>query len=139
MGPVLPFLTDSPAQLDATVRLIAEAGAASVTPIVLHLRPGAREWFLLWLSENFPDLVDSYRDLYGHGAYAPRAYQDRIAGQVRELAERYGVGRASPRRARSIAPRSPQLPGPRSLRARRDTPGAPPAPEPRGPVQLSLL
>ena len=139
MGPVLPFLTDSPAQLDATVRLIAEAGAASVTPIVLHLRPGAREWFLLWLGENFPDLVDSYRDLYGHGAYAPRAYQDRIAGQVRELAVRYGVGRASPRRARSIAPRSPQLPGPRSLRARRDTPGAPPAPEPRGPVQLSLL
>ena len=139
MGPVLPFLTDSPGQLEATVRLVARAGAASVTPIVLHLRPGAREWFLLWLGENFPDLADSYRDLYGRGAYAPRAYQDRIAGQVRELAERYGVGRASPRRARSIAPRSPQLPGPPSLRARRDTPGAPPAPEPQGPVQLSLL
>src|SRR6202046_1967258 len=36
MGPVLPFLTDSPAQLEQTVRLAAEAGAAHVPPIVLH-------------------------------------------------------------------------------------------------------
>src|SRR6266851_4023112 len=35
MGPVLPFLTDSPGQIEATVRLAAEAGAANVTPIVL--------------------------------------------------------------------------------------------------------
>jgi DNA repair photolyase len=139
MGPVLPYLTDSPGQLEATVRLIAEAGAASVTPIVLHLRPGAREWFLLWLGQQFPELVEPYRDLYGHGAYAPRAYQARITGQVRELAQRYGVGRASPRQARSLAPRSTQPPGPRSLRARRDPPGGPPAAEPPGPVQLSLL
>jgi DNA repair photolyase len=139
MGPVLPYLTDSPGQLEATVRLIAEAGAASVTPIVLHLRPGAREWFLRWLGEQFPELVEPYRDLYGHGAYAPRAYQERIAGQVRELATRYGVGRAGPRQARSLAPRSTGLPGPSSLRARHDPPGAPPAAESQGPVQLSLL
>jgi DNA repair photolyase len=149
MGPVLPFLTDSPGQLEATVRLIAESGAASVTPIVLHLRPGAREWFLLWLRENFPDLVDSYRDLYARGAYAPRAYQERIAGQVRELAQRYGVGRAGPRQARSIRSRgtpprstpsrSTQPPGPPRPSGPRGTPGAPPASEPARPVQLSLL
>ena len=40
MGPVVPFLSDSPAQLEATVRQVAEAGATHVTPIVLHLRPG---------------------------------------------------------------------------------------------------
>ena len=139
MGPVLPFLTDSRGQLEATVRLIAEAGAASVTPIVLHLRPGAREWFLLWLRENFPDLVDPYRDLYGGGAYTPRAYQERIAGQVRELAERYGVGRASPRQARAVASRGTPPPGPPRPSGRLGAPGAPPAAEPPGPVQLSLL
>jgi len=104
MGPVLPFLTDSPGQLDATVRLIAEAGAAHVTPVVLHLRPGAREWFLRWLGDNFPGLADSYRRLYGTGAYAPRAYQQQIAGQVRELARRHGVGRAGPAGAPRIRP-----------------------------------
>jgi DNA repair photolyase len=136
MGPVLPFLSDSPAQLEATVRLVAEAGAASVTPIVLHLRPGAREWFLRWLGENFPELADSYRDLYGHGAYAPKAYQERIAGQVRELATRYGVGRASPRQARSIPAREAR---PGRPPARRGAPGASPASGFPGPVQLSLL
>jgi DNA repair photolyase len=96
MGPVVPFLSDSPAQLDAAVRRIAEAGAASVTPIVLHLRPGAREWFLRWLRSTHPDLAGRYAELYGRGAYAPRDYQARISGQVRELAERYGVGRGQP-------------------------------------------
>src|ERR1700683_5276997 len=104
MGPVLPFLTDSPAQLEETVRLAAEAGAMHVTPIVLHLRPGAREWFLRWLGENFPDLVGPYRRLYGRGAYAPKAYQGQISDQVRELARRYGVGRATPAGARRIGP-----------------------------------
>jgi DNA repair photolyase len=135
MGPVLPFLTDSPGQLEATVRLIAEAGAASVTPIVLHLRPGAREWFLLWLREHFPELVEPYRDLYGGGAYATKAYQERIAGQVRELAERYGVGRAGPGQGRRLPPRN----GRGARPAQRAGSGVPARPERPGDVQLSLL
>jgi DNA repair photolyase len=130
MGPVLPFLTDSPAQLEATVRLVAEARAAHVTPIVLHLRPGAREWYLRWLGENFPDLVRPYLSLYGRGAYAPKAYQQQIAEQVRELAERYGVGRASPVGARRI-----ERPGGRPAEPR----AAEPPTQPPQAVQLELL
>ena len=96
MGPVVPFLSDSPAQLESTVRQIADAGATHVSPIVLHLRPGAREWFMAWLAEHHPDLVPRYRGLYGSRAYAPKDYQQRIAEQVRELADRYHVGRGSP-------------------------------------------
>jgi DNA repair photolyase len=94
MGPIVPFLSDSPAQLDATVRQIVAAGATHVMPIVLHLRPGAREWFLGWLRETHPDLVPRYAELYGRGAYARKDYQARIGAQVRELAERYGAGRS---------------------------------------------
>jgi DNA repair photolyase len=93
MGPVVPFLTDSPAQLEATVRQIAATGARHVMPIVLHLRPGTRDWFLGWLRAQHPELVDRYLELYGQGAYAPKAYQARIAGQVRELADKHGIGR----------------------------------------------
>ena len=93
MGPVVPFLSDSPAQLAAAVRGAAEAGAAHVTPIVLHLRPGAREWFLSWLRQAHPELVPRFAELYGRGSYARRTYCDRIAAQVRELADRYGIGR----------------------------------------------
>jgi DNA repair photolyase len=96
MGPVVPFLSDTPEQLDLAVRKIASTGAAHVSPIVLHLRPGAREWFERWLRQNHPELVDQYRDLYRGRAYAPAAYQQQISEQVTELARKYGVGRTSP-------------------------------------------
>ena len=89
MAPILPYLSDSPTQLDATVRAIADAGAHQVTPIVLHLRPGAREWYFDWLAEHHPALVPRYRELYGRGSYAPRAYSDEIYTQVRELTKKY--------------------------------------------------
>jgi DNA repair photolyase len=103
MGPIVPYLSDSPAQLEAAVRQAAAAGAPHVMPIVLHLRPGAREWFLRWLGEAHPALVPRYAELYGRGAYARKDYQARINAQVRELAERFGVGRSRPAAARGGA------------------------------------
>ncbi|GAA3710381.1 Rv2578c family radical SAM protein [Nonomuraea antimicrobica] len=123
MAPILPYLTDSPAQLDRTVKEIAEAGATHLAPIVLHLRPGAREWWLSWLSREHPRLMPRYLELYGRGAYAPKAYQERVTGLVKELAERHGVGRATPAMARRLPP-----PRPRPL--------SEPSPEPE---QLRLL
>jgi DNA repair photolyase len=105
MGPVVPYLCDSPAQLEAAVRQAAAAGAAHVTPIVLHLRPGAREWFLGWLGEAHPALVPRYTELYGRGAYARKDYQARITAEVRALAERYGIGRGRGVRGERVAQR----------------------------------
>jgi len=102
MAPVIPFLTDSPQQLAATVKQIAETGATHVAPIVLHLRTGAREWYMKWLSETHPDLVPRYERLYARGAYAPTAYQEEITGRVHELAERYGIGQSGPKQARRV-------------------------------------
>ena len=92
MAPILPYLTDSPDQLEATVWAIAAAGARSLTPLVLHLRPGAREWYLAWLKREYPKLVPQYQELYRNGAYAPKAYQRSISARVAQLARRYGVG-----------------------------------------------
>jgi DNA repair photolyase len=115
MGPVIPFLSDSPAQLEAAVSQIAAAGATQVTPIVLHLRPGTRDWFFGWLRASHPELVGRYLDLYGRSAYAPKAYQARISGQVRDLAVRYGIGRPRPgfghgRRPAAVIPAPPRPP-----------------------------
>ncbi|MFD0690045.1 Rv2578c family radical SAM protein [Actinomadura fibrosa] len=113
MGPVLPYLTDSPAQLDAAVRRIAEAGATSVTALPLHLRPGAREWFLAWLRRHRPELVVPYARLYGGRSYASKEYQDRVTGMVRELAAKYGMVRRPPPAAHRGVP--PREEGPRQL------------------------
>lgn len=104
MAPVIPFLSDEPAQLRATVRAIAAAGATSVTPLVLHLRPGAREWFMAWLTQHHPHLVRRYERLYADGAYAPTWYQRRITRQVHELAQEYGIGPAPAGMPRRIRP-----------------------------------
>jgi DNA repair photolyase len=102
MAPIIPYLTDSPDQLSATVRAIAEAGATHVSPIVLHLRAGAREWYMGWLAKHHPDLVPRYEKLYSRGAYAPKAYQEEITGRVHDLARRFGIGRTGPREARRV-------------------------------------
>ena len=68
MAPVLPGISDDPAQLRAVVEAAIEAGATHVSPILLHLRPGVREEFMPWLERHHPDLVPRYRALY------PRAY-----------------------------------------------------------------
>ncbi|MGD0069753.1 MAG: hypothetical protein ABSB76_40870, partial [Streptosporangiaceae bacterium] len=156
MGPVVPFLSDSPAQLDAAVSQIAAAGATHVMPIVLHLRPGTRDWFLGWLRAEHPELVDKYLELYGRGAYAPKAYQARIAGQVRELAAKHGIGRPRPgfghgtlRPPRGPAAGDPARPAAELFGAGELVPAAgiggdieiPPArrPSPALPEQLTLL
>ena len=102
MAPIIPFLSDSPQQLAATVKQVADTGATHVSPIVLHLRTGAREWYMQWLSANHPDLVPRYERLYARGAYAPKAYQEEITGRVHELAERLGIGRAGSKDARKV-------------------------------------
>ncbi|MGW5877441.1 Rv2578c family radical SAM protein [Nocardiopsis terrae] len=93
MAPILPGLTDSVEQIEETVAAVAEAGATRLTPVVLHLRPGAREWYRSWLHREHPRLLPLYRELYGRGSYAPESYQRIVTTAVREIAERYGLNR----------------------------------------------
>jgi len=124
MAPVIPFLGDRPEQLRAAVRAVAASGATSVTPLVLHLRPGAREWFMSWLGRHHPYLVARYERLYADGAYAPKRYQRRITRQVHELAQEYGIG-----------PTHTEMPH----RLRAAEAAGPPTAEPTEPTQLTLL
>ncbi|GAA4572917.1 Rv2578c family radical SAM protein [Micromonospora coerulea] len=108
MAPILPGLSDDDESIEATVAAIAAAGATSVTPLALHLRPGAREWYAHWLAREFPHLVPRYRQLYQAGAYAPQAYQRELTARVRIAARRHGLHRAEVGDNRPVAaPRSP--------------------------------
>jgi DNA repair photolyase len=129
MAPIVPGLTDTDESLERTVRAIADAGAVSVSPIVLHLRPGAREWFLGWLGARRPDLLPRYRQLYRGGSYADRGYQDGVTARVVELARRYGIDQRSPRRSRGASALSRAGPAPAGVDAS----------APNGAEQLSLL
>jgi DNA repair photolyase len=84
--PILPHLTDSIAALDHALGRIRAAGAARVVYGALHLRPGAKEWFLHWLEREHPELVSSYRGLYpGVSVQAPQAYRRWLGKRVQPL------------------------------------------------------
>jgi DNA repair photolyase len=93
MAPILPGLSDSADQIDETVAALAEAGASSVTPLVLHLRPGAREWYHAWLQREHPELLPLYERLYRVGAYPPASYQEEVVAKVGEAKRRHGMAR----------------------------------------------
>jgi DNA repair photolyase len=94
--PILPYLTDTRAHLDAALERVAAAGATSVTHTALHLRPGTREWFMQWLAAEHPELVERYEAMYKFSAYAPKEYRKWLADKFRPLARKHGLGRAHP-------------------------------------------
>jgi DNA repair photolyase len=104
VAPVLPWLTDSAEQLDHLFGELAAAGATGVTPLVLHLRPGVKEWFMSWLARERPELVKRYEDLYARGAFASPSYRSAFDHKVRPLLDKHGFGRRSRHRS-SAQPR----------------------------------
>lgn len=89
--PVLPYLTDTTAHLEGALAAIRDAGASRVTYGALHLRPGAREWFLLWLEREHPELVGRYRAMYANSSSAPKGYRQWLGDKMRGLLRAYGL------------------------------------------------
>lgn len=90
--PILPHLTDSVAAIDDALRRIRAAGATRVVYGALHLRPGAKQWFMRWLEQEHPHLVSSYLGLYpGMSSTAPKGYRSWLAKRVRPLMRVHGL------------------------------------------------
>jgi DNA repair photolyase len=115
VAPLMPGINDAPEQVAKILELAADAGAAYVHGIALHLRGEVRKLFFDWLAEHRPDLLPRYRELYRKGAYAPVHERRRLAGLVadptRESSHR-GLGTQQPR-AQPVP--SAQLPRQESL------------------------
>ena len=94
MMPVLPYLTDTRAHLDEALRLVKAAGATTVLYTALHLRPGTKEWFMQWLAETHPELVEKYVAMYyGTNSYAPKDYRRWLAEKMKPLIRKHGLQR----------------------------------------------
>jgi hypothetical protein len=88
-----------------------DAGAVSITPLLLHLRAGVREHYMGWLAGARPDLMARYAGLYPR-AYAPAKAQDELAATVRDLVAKHGGRSAGPRQTRSVPPEPRAAPAP---------------------------
>ncbi len=95
MAPVVPGFTTQPARLEATIKAIAEHGAAFMGANLLYLKGGTKDHFMGFLEQQFPHLAGSYNRLYA-GAYAKSEYVKAVRGMIDVLQERYDLrGRRS--------------------------------------------
>src|SRR6185369_10600340 len=92
MAPVVPGFTTQPARLEATIKAIADHGAAFMGANVLYLKEGTRVHFMNFLEKNYPDMSKKYQRLYP-GAYAPKSYAREVQGIVKMLQSKYEVRR----------------------------------------------
>jgi DNA repair photolyase len=108
MAPILPGISDDPAQLAAVVRAAREAGATDLWCNVLYLRPGTREHFLESLACHWPALLPRYEQLY-RTPYPDGRESDQITARVAALRAGHAI---ADRRAHPLEPppRPEQLP-----------------------------
>jgi DNA repair photolyase len=101
VAPIIPGLSDGHDQLAAVVQGAIEAGASSIVPIVLHLRPGVLDVFLPWLEGFRPDLLARYEELYRR-SYAPKDVTRQLVATVHDLVRRNGGTRPRPAGTRPL-------------------------------------
>jgi DNA repair photolyase len=96
MGPVIPHLTDDDVGLMRVVTAAREAGAASVSPILLHLEPGTREHFLAELTKVWPDVAERIRQRYGSRVYAAEHDRKQLSQRVAAMRGRAPAAQGLP-------------------------------------------
>jgi DNA repair photolyase len=109
-SPVLPGITDAPADLEAIVRAAAAAGARHIFGGPLFLKPCSAAVFLPFLEQHFPKLVENYRARYQDRSFLPDAYGKRVGQLIAGLRQKYGIKRADPRGASVLDEKHPELP-----------------------------
>jgi DNA repair photolyase len=82
IAPLMAGINDAPEQVEPILELAAEAGAAYVTGIALHLRGEVRDLWFEWLREHRPDLIPRYERLYQQGAYMRIDERESLAALV---------------------------------------------------------
>ncbi|HEX6463084.1 MAG TPA: radical SAM protein [Vicinamibacterales bacterium] len=90
MMPVVPGFTTQPSKLDATIKAIADHGAAFLGANVMYLKGGTKDHFMGFLAREFPHLVEGYGRLYA-GAYAAPAYVEEVRGIIETFKMRHGM------------------------------------------------
>jgi DNA repair photolyase len=101
IAPLLPGLTDSPAQIEEIVRAAREAGATHLWCRPLQLKPGTKEHFFESLKREWPEQLEMYQMLYER-PNLPSGEAKPMVARVEELRDRYEI---ADRRTRRLEPR----------------------------------
>ncbi len=88
-APVLPEITDSVANLESVVTASLEAGAHRIHANPLYLKPCSEKVFMPFLAEQFPHLVEGYKQRYAKGAFLSKSYHQRVSKLMERLLQKH--------------------------------------------------
>jgi DNA repair photolyase len=86
--PIIPFLNDSPEEIDSLYKVISEAGANFVIPGILYLMGPTRNRFLKFISDRFPNISENFGEYYKTRS-PPKIYRDKIHKIFRDSWKKY--------------------------------------------------
>ncbi|GGG22636.1 SPL family radical SAM protein [Paenibacillus abyssi] len=92
VAPVLPYLTDSPEDLESLIASAKAHHAQFAMISALRLSKDVKAWYLGVLNMHFPQLLHAYKKLYT-GAYAPNDYAASLRERADHLLQKYGLSR----------------------------------------------
>jgi DNA repair photolyase len=92
-SPVVPGITDAPADLERLIQAAAEAGADYIFANPLFLKPCSAAVFLPFLEQNFPHLAANYRERYKDRSFLTPAYGKRLSQLMARLREKHKITR----------------------------------------------
>jgi DNA repair photolyase len=110
-APVLPGITDSPADLDKLMQAAKAAGAQYLYSNPLFLKPCSAKIFLPFVKEHFPHLYPSYQIRYQENAFVSPAYRKRLRLIMDKLARKHRMPDGEERRKKRAASVSSPKPG----------------------------
>lgn len=88
--PILPYITDSPENLEELFRKAVDAGVSGISLWPLNLRGTTRQRFFDFLQQHFPGLIPEYRKMF-KGWTIDKPYQEQLKARVAILREKYGL------------------------------------------------
>ena len=95
--PVLPGITDNPSDLAALVRAVARLGASHVNACALRLQATARQRYLPFIEQEFPQLAERYRTAYADGYHVGERYREGLKRFFQRLCRREGIDFGMPK------------------------------------------
>ena len=89
--PIIPYLTDSPANIESLCIKARRAGVHYMLPGVLYLRGAARKVFFDFIKCTYPELYENLKELYKKGG-ADKAYKEKLYSRiVNPMRNKYGI------------------------------------------------
>jgi len=95
IAPILPYITDSDAELEELVSAAKSHQAQYAVPSVLRLAPEVKEWYYQVLQQTSPHLLPAYRKLYPKG-YPTSGYLESLRQKVHTLLTKYQLSTETP-------------------------------------------